>query len=151
MSTTIPGAPVITDTEARDYVDYLKSVDGTSDIQTVKARSSLLDYYTRINEIDNITSRLDNITDRLDNITDRLDNITDKLDSINSHQAGIDASLAHLNWLADNHGIRLRGEGGSMSAAQQRAIIVSALKESHKLDNLREEILNPTPLPGDPV
>ena len=144
MSTTIPGAPVITDTEARDYVDYLKSVDGTSDIQTVKARSSLLDYYTRINEIDNITSRLDNITDRLDNITD-------KLDSINSHQAGIDASLAHLNWLADNHGIRLRGEGGSMSAAQQRAIIVSALKESHKLDNLREEILNPTPLPGDPV
>lgn len=87
--------------------------------------------------------------------TAELTAISNTLITISSTLATIQASITALQTrgTTDGQGIYTApiaaGGGTGLSASQQRAVTVAALKESGVLDKVAQEINNPTVLPGD--
>ena len=90
-------------------------------------------------------------TEYMNLITD----IRDALQVIANTHTNIDSSINTLATRGSDLGSGIITKplvddaGGGLNASQQRALIVSAIKESGRLDELEEEINNPTDLPGD--
>lgn len=80
--------------------------------------------------------------------------ISNTLITISSTLATIQASITALQTRGTTAGqgiitAPITSGATGLSAAQQRAVTVSALKESGVLDKVSQEINNPTTLPGD--
>ena len=127
-----------------------------SNVANLYAVSIAIDYtdiyqkiYTSVDRIANTTDRIANTLDTIANsitiIEQNSSNIKNTLISLESHVANLDVrgSTREL-------GIYTNGIGNTFfTLQQQRAMVVSSLKNADALDNFKAEVENPTPLPGD--
>jgi predicted nucleic acid-binding Zn-ribbon protein len=110
------------------------------------------DYYIRIaSAIENLTVVLAQANTNLSSINDSLSNSVVSLSSINNSLKNIDTYIDNLN---DRGSDKLKGiyvaSEGAFTNQQNRALVMSELKKDEvALQELEDEINNPTPLPGD--
>lgn len=96
-----------------------------------------------------------NYTTEITALTANVATINSTLSTISATLTAIKNSIGTLETRGANSSIGIAtapiaaGGGTGLNASQQRALTVSALKESGVLDKVTQEINNPTELPGD--
>lgn len=142
----------------RDTSDNANVIIGRETIGTSAIAISIaVDYvsvYGRIaSALENLSANVNILNSNLANTNSLLTNISTTLTSIDGSWKNIDGYIDNINERGDNKnkGFYVQQieneQDGRLNNRQQRAITISALKKSGSLDDIKEEIRNPTSLP----